>query len=152
MHPTPMALTSLCEELRLDPAKNNIRLLLLDRRRPRHILRCYLAVYSLNEWCLPYRALSYAWGDPNATTSISVNGHGISVTRALGSALRHIQDDSSERDKEGSGVIVIWADAICINQTSIEEKNHQVSLMFSVYEKASGVIAWLGDADKDSVN
>ena len=39
-----------------------------------------------------------------------------------------------------------WIDAICINQADTEEKNHQVTIMRQIYEKASRVYAWLGKA------
>ncbi|GES64630.1 hypothetical protein ATEIFO6365_0009011900 [Aspergillus terreus] len=39
---------------------------------------------------------------------------------------------------------VLWADAICINQTDLGEKNTQVPLMKDIYSKASAVLVWLG--------
>lgn len=42
---------------------------------------------------------------------------------------------------------VFWADAICINQRDIHEKNHQIPLMKSIYEQASCVLAYAGDTD-----
>lgn len=42
---------------------------------------------------------------------------------------------------------IIWADAICINQDDVEERNHQVPLMGSIYSSARRVIACLGLAD-----
>ena len=39
---------------------------------------------------------------------------------------------------------VLWIDAICINQESVEEKQLQVPLMGRVYNLAKRVIAWLG--------
>jgi hypothetical protein len=42
----------------------------------------------------------------------------------------------------------VWIDAICIDQSSIRKRNHQVALMGKVYSKANMVIAWLG-ADLD---
>jgi hypothetical protein len=44
----------------------------------------------------------------------------------------------------------LWIDAICINQASIEERNHQVGLMGKVYERAETVLVWLGRASEDS--
>jgi hypothetical protein len=41
-------------------------------------------------------------------------------------------------------------DALCINQSDFNEKNHQVKLMQSIYSKAFAVIVWLGDAADDS--
>jgi hypothetical protein len=44
-----------------------------------------------------------------------------------------------------------WIDAICIDQSSITERNHQVSLMGDIYSKAMWVVAWLG-CNEDMVN
>jgi hypothetical protein len=38
----------------------------------------------------------------------------------------------------------VWADAICINQDDIIERNSQVQLMSDVYSTATGVAIWLG--------
>src|SRR5580700_5121291 len=44
----------------------------------------------------------------------------------------------------------LWVDAICINQENITERNSQVQLMKSIYEKASRVLVWLGEEADDS--
>src|ERR1700761_9545358 len=64
-----------------------------------------------------YRALSYVWGDENEVTPILVNGIVIQVTTNLASALRHIRDKTTE--------VVLWADAVCINQKDLEERKEQ---------------------------
>jgi Heterokaryon incompatibility protein (HET) len=43
-----------------------------------------------------------------------------------------------------------WIDALCINQASIEEKNHQVAMMRKIYSSASFVLVWLGPEADDS--
>ena len=42
----------------------------------------------------------------------------------------------------------IWVDAICINQTDIEERASQVTQMGQIYTKARSVVTWLGCADE----
>jgi hypothetical protein len=44
----------------------------------------------------------------------------------------------------------LWCDAICINQDSDDERNHQVQLMFQIYRKAHSVLVWLGEESHDS--
>ncbi len=39
----------------------------------------------------------------------------------------------------------MWVDSICINQESIEEKNHQVRMMWRIYRSAARVWIWIGD-------
>lgn len=41
--------------------------------------------------------------------------------------------------------ISMWIDAICINQTDLDEKGYQVELMGDIYSKASHVLIWLGN-------
>ncbi|KAH8818022.1 heterokaryon incompatibility protein-domain-containing protein, partial [Hyaloscypha sp. PMI_1271] len=43
-----------------------------------------------------------------------------------------------------------WIDAICINQTSVLEKNHQLPLMRSICSQAERVVMWLGEEENDS--
>ena len=43
-----------------------------------------------------YTALSYAWGDPNNTAPITLNGHTRHVTANLQSALRHLRHASAQ--------------------------------------------------------
>ncbi|CAK1360961.1 unnamed protein product [Cercospora beticola] len=39
--------------------------------------------------------------------------------------------------------IWVWADAVCINQSSPQERGHQVKMMGTVYTKADKVLAWV---------
>ena len=57
-------------------------------------------------------------------------------------ALRYLRDPCRPR--------IMWIDALCIDQSSVEERNHQVGQMGVIYRKASSVIAWLGEASIDS--
>jgi hypothetical protein len=45
----------------------------------------------------------------------------------------------------------LWIDAICIDQTSFAERNHQVSLINHIYSIAACVIVWLGLSDEVDV-
>ena len=44
---------------------------------------------------------------------------------------------------------ILWIDALCINQSDIEERSSQVAFMSSVYSRAVRVIVWLGESGKD---
>lgn len=48
------------------------------------------------------------------------------------------------------GGCVVWIDAICIDEQSVEEKNQQVPLMCDIYSWASATVVWLGPAGDDS--
>ncbi|KUJ07029.1 uncharacterized protein LY89DRAFT_558296, partial [Mollisia scopiformis] len=48
-----------------------------------------------------------------------------------------------------SVVRVLWIDALCINQSSVEERNNQVCIIMArVYKQAVCVVAWLGRLQK----
>lgn len=88
-----------------------------------------------------YSALSYTWGDPSITQQILVNGEKIDVTTNLYLALfqlRQMQPATAEK-------IRLWVDAVCINQTDLEERRDQVSMMGEIYSRASLVTVWLGE-------
>ncbi|KAH7311864.1 heterokaryon incompatibility protein-domain-containing protein [Rhexocercosporidium sp. MPI-PUGE-AT-0058] len=89
-----------------------------------------------------YTALSYVWGDAKITTRITVEGLGLDITINLASALRYMRDATRKR--------LIWADAICINQSDNEEKNRQVRQMGQVYQTAAHTIIFLGDPTEDT--
>ena len=95
-----------------------------------------------------YKALSYTW-DIDSTSStgqdtkvITYSGHEMLVRENLFAALRRLRYSDRLRS--------LWIDAICINQTDIEEKNNQVALMGSMYASAKEVIIWLGEEEADN--
>jgi len=85
---------------------------------------------------IPYETLSYTWGGPGAPKSITLNSISYPVSKNLHDALRHIRLPNKER--------YLWADACCINQEDIEEKEIQVAMMFNIYLKASQTVIWFG--------
>jgi hypothetical protein len=85
-----------------------------------------------------YNALSYMWGDPSLKDSILINGRPLAITYNQGQALRHIR-----RYSPPNGQFFIWIDGVCIDQRSIRERNHQVSLMHTIYKGAELVITRL---------
>jgi hypothetical protein len=81
-------------------------------------------------------ALSYVWGAPNRTRVITCNGAQLKITPNLEVALQAIRSPTTQ--------ILLWADAICINQDNPEERNHQIRLMTQIYSTAQRVLVWLG--------
>ena len=67
---------------------------------------------------------------------------GTGITRNLHAALYHLRHPQKSR--------TIWIDALCINQYDVDERNHQISLMRSIYSNARRVISWLGEFDDES--
>ncbi|PQE32216.1 heterokaryon incompatibility protein [Rutstroemia sp. NJR-2017a WRK4] len=108
-------------------------------------IECRLHTVSLAEKPA-YAALSYVWGDPTVTESITVNGVNIKVTRSLAVALRYVmfhwQRVYQCREPQ---CFRLWADAICINQADVIEKGKQVQMMREIYSSAELVFSWLGE-------
>ena len=89
----------------------------------------------------PYEAISYAWGDVNDTTLSFCHDLPLFITRSLKDGLVAMRFKDRSR--------LLWADAICIDQSNYAERGHQVSQMRLIYEKATNVLVWLGsDVDE----
>jgi len=50
-----------------------------------------------------------------------------------------------------NGELRLWADAICINQADVDERGQQVGMMFRIYQLASRVHIWLGEAEPQAI-
>ncbi|KAK4499162.1 hypothetical protein PRZ48_009674 [Zasmidium cellare] len=87
-----------------------------------------------------YTALSYCWGDSKTTKRITLNGVEIDVTLNLWQALSAISEHHNISK-------YYWTDALCIDQSNLEERNHQVHQMWRIYSGAEQVFAWLGPSD-----
>lgn len=81
-----------------------------------------------------YIALSYVWGDTSNTVPVSIDGKSVHVTQNLRDALQPFNTEEA----------LLWADALCINQQNLAEKNQQVNMMATIYHKAANVTVWLG--------
>ncbi|KAM0800502.1 heterokaryon incompatibility protein-domain-containing protein, partial [Usnea florida] len=90
----------------------------------------------------PYEALSYTWDNRVSLHPINVDGCTFMVTRNLLAALRRLRLPDQDR--------YLWVDAICINQSDILERNHQVKQMHWMYQLAERVVVWLGEHSEDS--
>lgn len=96
------------------------------------------AFFDEEDDLIPYEALSYTWGGIFKTETIVVNECSMAVTRNLYHALSHLQYEDAER--------ILWVDAVCIDQESNRERNHQVPLMSKIYRRAEKVNVWLGQS------
>ncbi|KAI1363660.1 heterokaryon incompatibility protein-domain-containing protein [Xylaria arbuscula] len=98
-----------------------------------------LVEHRLSDSCteLGYNALSYVWGEQKDTNVTHIEGRELRIGQNLDSALRHIR----RKDRP----IRIWVDALCIDQASVGERNHQVQQMRKIYSSATETIIYLGD-------
>ncbi|KAF5565383.1 het-6-heterokaryon incompatibility [Fusarium napiforme] len=92
-------------------------------------------------------ALSYVWGARENPATILLNDQPFSITRNLYNALyqyrRHVFNDYPSKK------VMLWVDAICINQNDQVEKSIQVPRMSEIYGQCERVLAWLGPVDSD---
>jgi len=105
------------------------------------IVRCQLHS-DAEEQAPRYIGLSYTWGDSEFRRPILVGHKIFHATVNLAIALEHLQDEKK--------TIILWIDAICIDQSNLEEKSIQVQRMGHIFASAALVIAWLGPAADES--
>ncbi|KAI1365664.1 hypothetical protein F5Y08DRAFT_338421 [Xylaria arbuscula] len=84
----------------------------------------------------PYQAISYAWGFAVRPFVLKTREGVIGITASLCLGLRRLRQKKSPT--------LIWADAICINQNDVKEKNEQVRLMPEIFKTAERVSVWTG--------
>lgn len=125
----------------LNPSRREVRVIQLDKGGFDDAIHCSFQVVSLDENPI-YEALSYVWGSSELRSSIMLQGVATEVTVNLKLALQHLRRSDQPR--------ILWADAICINQTDTAERNHQVAQMGDIYSSATAVVAWLGEEFADS--
>ncbi|KAM0552636.1 hypothetical protein ACHAPJ_007733 [Fusarium lateritium] len=104
--------------------------------------RIFQAYLDDEECIIPYEALSYAWGEQSMQEEIIMNGKNMVVTTSLYDALCHLRRPHEDR--------ILWVDALCIDQSNIKERSHQVGHMGEIYGKADNVVIWLGRVDSDT--
>lgn len=119
-----------------------IRLLRLKQSRTRNEpIRIELLHAKLDDE-LDFYALSYTWGSATFPHIILADDKVLSCTSNLHSALQHLRRRSED--------LVMWIDAICIDQSNLEERSQQVGIMRSIYQRASQVIVWLGPSSSQT--
>jgi len=120
---------------RLQPEE--VRLLELLPGAGAELIQCRLLPTSLNQSPGQYEALSYVWGDPSqARATVLVDGTRLEIYETLYQILVQLRLPTDGR--------MLWVDAICINQSDVEERNMQLPLMQSIYRDALRTVVWLG--------
>ncbi|KAH8696954.1 heterokaryon incompatibility protein-domain-containing protein [Phaeosphaeriaceae sp. PMI808] len=89
-----------------------------------------------------YDAVSYVWGEPVFSHRVynrEKNGAQLQVTKSVDRLLRYLRKPAAERR--------LWVDAVCIDQSSEEDKYCQVQAMGSIFLRARKVRIWMGEPD-----
>ena len=92
----------------------------------------------VGDWDRPpsYAAISYAWGDPKDRVWVRYDGGAIHIPSNLHAGLLQLRRESEP--------VFLWADSLCIDQNTVEERNHQVNNMRKIFGNARQVTVWLG--------
>jgi hypothetical protein len=130
----------------LDASRSQIRVFVLRQATTNQLnepLSGSFQIISLEDDSnIPYAALSYVWGKtvkdvPAADRRhLTCNSVRIDIGESCWDALAHL--------RKPDGDLVIWIDAICINQNDLAEKGTQVAMMGNIYKSASTTFVWLG--------
>jgi hypothetical protein len=141
----------------LDADNAEIRVITVQPSKDRSsAIHCILQTISIRDCrsTVPYDAISYFWGSTATTENIIVHDKPpvdehhyrcfeVPVTPALTGALREFRAKATRSEKP----LVLWTDAVCINQRDVAERSQQVLTMRKVFEAATSVLAWLGEGD-----
>lgn len=123
----------------------SIRLMYLQPGKRDDVLQFRLEHHSLSQ-CPLYEALSYCWGDAGTRVECEcLDGESIvpfNLTSNLWLALRQLRSVST--------VGVFWIDQVCISQGDDAEKSRQIPLMGKIFYQAEQVVAWIGEATRDT--
>lgn len=132
------------EFVALQTNKKEIRILVLEPGTPEQPLAMSIAHASLGSSHVQpedYEAISYTWADENGhyifSRTVRCGAHEVSVTKNCEAVLRRLRLEKSPRR--------IWIDQLCINQSDLAERGHQVGLMPEIYSRASQVLIFLGE-------
>jgi hypothetical protein len=123
------------------PINGDIRLVTLERGDGKDAVRCKMFDVEFSTE-LVYVALSYEWGRVGEGSIIWIDGGFRKIGSSLFNALMHLRRPNED--------LILWVDALCIDQQNLGERNHQVELMGKIYSQAAEVVIWLGLARDDS--
>lgn len=114
-------------------------------------MKLYRIFQDISPTCaeLMAKAIPAVTASPTSTDSqaeINLDGQRISIGSNLASALQALREIPDVQ----AGMLV-WADALCINQNDLSERNTEVKRMDDIYKHATRVISWLSEAEERHV-
>lgn len=118
----------------LDLGKKSIRVVEILPGLDRAIIRCKMEIILLEE--KEYTCLSYTWEPKLPYHDIEIDSKIVTVGDNLWQFL-HAARSASVRG-------LLWIDTLCINQSDLIEKNHQVAMMGEIYTQTRKTLIWLG--------
>jgi hypothetical protein len=137
-------MTSSTSKLHDPLADGHIRLLELNLEHEHDIVG-HLQPLELTS-APPYYALSYVCGNGPNEHEVTINNIVFKVKPNLHAALRRLQ---SHFRSAGTLRVLIWIDAISINQDNADEKAKQIRSMHETFSKAERVLISLGSVPEN---
>ena len=138
----PLGRTRNIRLLKIFPARN-------EATQHEETIQSRLETWDLSEAKGKYEALSYAWGEKgNGFAFIQCDNVTTKIWRNLHQALLQLRRNISRGNIRQTKLI--WVDALCIDQTDMQERQAQILLMKDIFGYASQVLIWLGEHDKAS--
>ncbi|KAI0378220.1 heterokaryon incompatibility protein-domain-containing protein [Hypomontagnella monticulosa] len=119
-----------------------VRLLRVYPGNPGDILNTELFATNLEDADGEYEATSYTWGSPVDPQRMTCNDFNVTIQKNAFEMLNALRLPDQFR--------TIWIDAICIDQSNVEERTAQVNIMHHIYRRAKNVLVWLGKPDQYS--
>jgi hypothetical protein len=132
----------------LEHLDQEIRLLVVKPGRSDEPVHACFAHTSLSgapsDQQLHFNALSYCWGDSPERVDIAYDTDSsktipLNISGTVARAIRRLRSPDTP--------LRIWIDAICINQTDLEERAQQVRIMGTIYSRAQAVHIWLDEGN-----
>jgi hypothetical protein len=85
-----------------------------------------------------FECLSYTWGTSTNTSRVTIDNKPVAIRKNLYGFLRKLSSSTQTTR-------TVWVDAMCISQTDLDEKAHQVAMIGRIFSQAARVLVWLGD-------
>jgi hypothetical protein len=140
---TSLSVESPYSQAPLDLTRSTFRLVELQPCSPTELIKCHLTTHALPPDCPPFVALSYTWDHISPKDTIELSGTPFLVGHSLWTFLDEMRSQKKFQ--------TYWIDAICIDQSNVQERNHQVQLMKVIYSQAESISIWLGPVEEGSL-
>lgn len=145
-----LAMSTLWNAIPLESDATSVRIFTIDSVDHEANLQCTFRAVCLSEKPR-FTAISYTWHlalgprerffegvyPTQNNGKIMCNGFEVRVLDNLHHALRQLWTSCSHGTE-------FWADALCIDQSNVLERNHQVAAMAEIFMSAQSVVIWLG--------
>ncbi|KAK1715446.1 HET domain-containing protein [Colletotrichum acutatum] len=97
----------------------------------------------------PYYALSHSWTGQHSYRDVLINSRVVTIGADLAACVHRLSQLARSNSELNPPVRHIWIDSICIDQSNLDERASQVSLMGQLYRGAIRTLIWLGPDSSD---